>query len=279
MLARGARAADALPIPRGAPPVSTVPVLVVDVGNSGAKIGLVRGEDVAGPVRLPRADAAAVREFARPLVRDEKALVAVCGSDAVRAKDLAWELGKVGFPGAVVVAHDHPGLPRGRAKQPEAAGVDRRVQVLGASALAAGAAIVVSAGTALTVDLSAADGGLLGGSIGIGLGLAAKALTVGADRLPLVDLKGAVPLPAPDTETAIRAGIVVGAAGAVERLVEAMRPDPATPVFLTGADAAILSPHLRLVHRVHGGLGLLGVAIAVRRAPPSPGHGLIGSPS
>jgi type III pantothenate kinase len=259
--------------------VSQALVLVVDVGNSGAKIGLVRGEDVAGPVRLPRPDAAAVREYARPLVRDEKALVAVCGSDATRARDLAWELGKVGFPGAVVVAHDHPGLPRSRAKQPETAGVDRRVQVLAASTLAAGPAIVVSAGTALTVDLAGADGGLVGGTIGIGLGLAAKALTVGAERLPLVDLAGAVPLPAPDTESAIRAGIVLGAAGAVERLVDGMRPDAGTPVFLTGADAAVLAPHLRFAHRIHGGLGILGVAVAVRRSPPVPGHGLIGGGS
>jgi type III pantothenate kinase len=251
-------------------------VLVVDVGNSGAKIGVVRGEDVAGPVRLPRADAGAVREYAMPLVRDAKPLVAVCGSDATKAKDLAWELGKLGFGAAVFVGHDHPGLPRARARQPEQAGMDRRVQALAAATLAAGPAIVVSAGTALTVDLAGADGGLLGGAIGVGLGLGAKALTVGADRLPLVDLKGDTTLPALDTETAVRAGVVIGAAGAVERLVEAERPDPSTPVFLTGADAPALSPHLRFPHRIHGGLGLLGVAIALRRSPPSPGHGQIG---
>lgn len=251
-------------------------VLVVDVGNSGAKIGLVRGEDVAGPVRLPRTDAQAVREYAKPLVRDLKPVAAVCGSDLAKAKDLAWELSKVGFPGAVVVAHDHPGLPKAKAKQPVSAGMDRRVQVLAAVTLSASPAIVVSAGTALTVDLGAADGSLLGGTIGVGLSLAAKALTVGAEKLPLVDLAGEVPVPAPDTETAIRAGVVVGAAGAVERLVAAMRPDPMTPVWLTGADAPHLSPHLRFPHRIHGGLGLLGIAVAVRRAPPGPGAGMIG---
>lgn len=254
-------------------------VLVVDVGNSGTKLGVVRGEDVAGPVRLPRADAAAVREFAAPLVQGGKPLVAVCGSDATKAKDLAWELGKVGFPGAVVVAHDHPGLPRGRAKQPDQAGVDRRVQVLAAATLAAGPAVVVSCGTALTVDVAAADGALVGGTIGVGLGLAARALTVGAEKLPLVDLKGVTPLPATDTESAIRSGVVMGAAGAVERILEGLRPDPAAPVFLTGLDAAVLSPHLRVAHRVHGGLGLLGVAIAIRRSPPAPGHGLLGTMS
>jgi type III pantothenate kinase len=251
-------------------------VLVIDVGNSGAKLGVVRGEDVAGPVRLPQATGQAIREYAKPLVKDAKPVVAVCGSDLGKVKDLAWELSKYGFPGAVVVGHDHAGLPRAKAAQPGAAGMDRRVQVLAATVLGAGAAVVVSCGTALTVDVGGADGALVGGTIGVGLSLAAKALTVGAEKLPLVDLAGPTPLPAPDTETAIRSGVVIGAAGAVERLVASMRPTPTCPVFLTGADAPLLAPHLRLPHRVHGGLGLLGVALAVRRAPPSPGAGLIG---
>lgn len=249
-------------------------ILVIDVGNSGAKLGVVRGEDVAGPVRLPRCDGPAVREFAKPLVRDQKPLVVVCGSDSAKAKDLAWELGKAGFPGALVVSHDHPGLPRAAASQPEQAGVDRRVQALAAATLAAGPAIVVSAGTALTVDLASKEGALLGGSIGVGLGLAARALTVGAEKLPLVDLKGVVPLPALDTESAIRSGVVLGAAGAVERLIEGMNAPAGAVVFLTGADAPLLSPHLRVPHRTHVGIGLLGVALAVRRAPPSPGSGI-----
>ena len=249
-------------------------ILVIDIGNSGAKLGVVKGEDVAGPVRLPKCDGPAVREFAKPLVRDQKPLVAVCGSDSARAKDLAWELGKVGFQGAIVVSHDHAGLPKAAARQPEQAGVDRRVQALAAATLAAGPAIVVSAGTALTVDWAGRDGALLGGTIGVGLGLAARALTAGAEKLPLVDLKGACPNPALDTESAIRSGVVLGAAGAVERLIEGLGAPAGTVVFLTGAEASLLSPHLRIAHRTHGGLGLLGVALAVRRAPPGPGSGI-----
>jgi type III pantothenate kinase len=264
------------PAPTNAPTAAADLVLVIEVGNSGAKLGVVRGEDVAGPVRLPQATGQAIREYAKPLVKDAKPLVAVCGSDLDRVKDLAWELGKYGFPGAVVVSHDHAGLPRARATQPAAAGMDRRVQVLAATVLGAGPAVVVSCGTALTVDVGGADGALLGGTIGVGLSLAAKALTVGAEKLPLVDLAGPTPLPAPDTETAIRGGIVVGSAGAVERLVSAMRPTPSCPVFLTGADAPLLGAHVKFAHRVHGGLALLGVALALRRAPPSPGAGVIG---
>jgi hypothetical protein len=239
---------------------------VIDLGSSGAKLGVVRGEDVAGPVRLPRPDAGGIREFAGPLVQGRKPVAAISGSDLSKAKDLAWELGKAGFPNAVVVGHDHPGLPRAATRQPEAGGVDRRVQALGAQALAAGPAVVVSAGTALVVDAVGKDGELLGGAILAGLSLSARALAVGAKNLPLVDLKGPTTLPATDTETAVRAGVVVGLAGAVERLVEALRPSPACPVFLTGADAPALSPHLRFPHRSHGGLALLGTALAVRRA-------------
>ena len=223
--------------------MSTDLILVLDVGNSGAKLGVVRGEDVAGPVRLPRCDGPAVREFAKPLVKDAKPLVAVCGSDSGKAKDLAWELGKVGFPGAIVVSHDHAGLPKSTARQPDQAGVDRRVQALAAATLAAGPAIIVSAGTALTVDLAGRDGALLGGTIGAGLGLAARALTAGAEKLPLVDLKGAVPLPALDTESAIRSGVVLGA-----RVPIALtsRADGATARLASAALAVLLAHSYRV---------------------------------
>jgi type III pantothenate kinase len=240
-------------------------VLVVDVGNSGAKIGAVRGEDVAGPVRLPAVDGKAVREFAGPMLKGQKALIAVCGSDPGKAKDLAWELAKLKLGEAIAVGPDHPGIPRPKVLQPDRAGMDRRVQALAARLLAQGPAAVVSCGTAVTVDLADDQGALLGGAILPGLTLGMKALAAGTARLPEVDLKGPVAMPAPDTETAIRTGIVLGAAGAVERLLFAAGIPADMPLFLTGADAALLSPHLQRAHRVHPGLGLLGIAIAVRK--------------
>lgn len=243
-------------------------VLVVDIGNSGAKIGAVRGQDVAGPVRLPSTDSKAVREFAAPLLKGQQAVLAVAGSDPGKARDLAWELGKLRLGPAVAVDSSHAGVPRPRVTQPERAGMDRRLQVLAAVALAHAPALVVSCGTAVTVDAGDAEGALLGGAILPGLGLGMKALAAGTARLPEVDLKGPVAMPATDTEAAIRTGVVLGAAGAVERLLEALGAPAETPLFLTGADAPLLAPHLRRPHRLHPGLGLLGIAEAVRRSPP-----------
>jgi type III pantothenate kinase len=241
-------------------------VLVVDVGNSGAKVGAVRGEDVAGPVRLPRVDGKTVRDFAAPMLKGQQAAIAVSGSDPGKVKDLAWEIAKLKLGPCVAVLHDFKGLPRAKVSQPDRAGVDRRVQVLAAVTLAGGAAVVVSCGTAVTIDVGDDEGALVGGAILPGLTLGMRALSAGTASLPVVDLAGAVELPALDTEAAIRAGVRVGAAGAVERIVQTVGAGRALPLFLTGQDAQWIAPHLTMPHRSSPGLGLFGVAVAVRRA-------------
>ncbi len=243
-------------------------VLVIDVGNSGAKIGAVRGDDVAGPVRLPRVDGRAVRELAAPMLKGKEAVIAVAGSHPSRIEGLVWEVKKLRLGTVVAVGPDHKGIPAPSVDKPEQAGVDRRVQVLAATHLAGMATAVVSCGTALTVDIGDGDGALLGGAIAPGLGLGAKALAEGTARLPLIDLKGEAGMPARDTDSAIRAGLLLGAAGAVERLLAASHVDAATPIYLTGQDAPHLQPHLERTVRPHPGLGILGVALAVRAKPP-----------
>jgi type III pantothenate kinase len=249
--------------------MSTPPLeIVIDVGNSGAKLGAVRGEDVSAPRRLPQADGRSVREHAKPLLEGAgagEASFVVFGSDPGKVKDLAWEIEKLRLGPVAVVDADHPGLPKARVEQPERAGVDRRVQVLGAVEVALAPVVVASCGTALTVDLADRDGALLGGAILPGLTLGMRALAAGTALLPVIDLKGLVEMPARNTETAIRTGVLLGAAGAVERLVDAFGREDAV-LFVTGQDAPLLTGNLRLKHRTHPGLGLLGAAVAVRRA-------------
>ena len=254
-----------MPAPQKTPTDLDV-VLVIDVGNSGAKIGAVRGDDVAGPVRLPRIDGRAVRDIAGPMLKGKDAVIAIAGSDPNRIESLAWEVQKLRLGTLVKVGPDHKGIPAPDVDEPARAGVDRRVQVLAATHLAGEATAVVSCGTALTVDIGDADGALVGGAIAPGLGLGAKALAEGTARLPLVDLAGDATMPARDTEPAIRAGLLLGAAGAVERLLSAGGVADDTPLYLTGADAPHLEPHLGRSVRVHPGLGILGVALAVRAA-------------
>jgi pantothenate kinase type III len=239
-------------------------LIVVDVGNSGAKLAVVRGDDVGEPVRLPRIDAGAVRDAAIEALGEGRATIAVSGSDPPAIARLLAEIDTLDLAPAVEVGPDHPGLPVARVDQPERAGVDRRAQVLAAATLAGGPAAVVSCGTAITVDLGNERGELLGGAILPGLGLGARALATGTASLPQVTLAGTVRMPGLNTEDAIRAGLRLGAAGAIERLLrEAQRPE--IPVFLTGQDACHLEPLLAVPVRHYPGLGLYGIAVAVRR--------------
>lgn len=252
--------------PAGAPALDTI--LVLDVGNSGAKLGAVRGEDVAGPVRLPALNARAVRDLAAPLLKGREAVIAVAGSDPARVDGLLWEVDRLRLGVCVKVGPDHEGLPPARVLQPHKAGVDRRAQVLAAVTLAGRGAAVVSCGSALTVDLGDEEGALLGGAIAPGIGMAFRALAEGTARLPLVTPGGAAGMPGKDTEGAIRAGVLLGAAGAIERLLAEGGVTDGMPVYLTGQDAPAVRALVRRELRFHQGLGILGVALAVRRAPP-----------
>lgn len=243
-------------------------IVVIDVGNSGAKIGAVRGDDVAGPMRLPRADARAVRDLAAPMLKGREAIIAISGSHPTKVKGLHWEVAKLRLGPTVSVLHDHAGIPAAQVDRPEAAGVDRRVQVLAAVHHAGEVAAVVSCGTAITVDIADGEGALLGGAILPGLGLGATALASGTARLPKIELAGPVTMPARDTEDALRAGLRLGAAGAIERLLLEAGVSAETPVYLTGQDAPHLQPHIGREMRSQPGLGILGVALAVRAAPP-----------
>ncbi len=87
-------------------------------------------------------------------------------------------------------------------------------------------------------------------------------------RLPDVQLAGEVGMPARHTEEAIRTGLRLGAAGAVERLLAEAGVEDSMPVYVMGQDAAHLTPHLRRAVRSLPGIGILGVALAVRAHPP-----------
>ena len=141
---------------------------------------------------------------------------------------------------------------------PNTVGADRLASLAGAAALAAGYRIVVDAGTAVTVDGLDPAGIFRGGAIAPGLELGAAALHQRTAQLPLVSTQ---PEPWPPargrtTAEALRAGLLRGFIGMVERLVHDQLhawDEPAeTTIFLTGGQGELLAQRLdpaRLGHR------------------------------
>ncbi len=163
-------------------------------------------------------------------------------------------------------ARTDPGIDVASAR-PEAVGVDRLLAAGAAFRLTRGAVIVVDAGTALTVDLVSAAGCFMGGTIAPGLAAMASVLASGTSLLPEVTLEAPESVLGRDTPECIRAGVVFGAAGAVDRVVEELNESggAATRVFLTGGDASFISPYLKSSHRSVPDLVLHGLAYAFRK--------------
>ncbi len=138
-------------------------------------------------------------------------------------------------------------------RSPDRLGIDRLLGGWQAS-LSTGKSTVISvdAGSAVTVDL-VRDGRFVGGAIMPGIRLQFAALRQGTDRLPAIEMGPDVSashvcreIPGLDTESAMRAGVILGIAGGIERLVkEYSSKCSVTPsIVFTGGDVASLAPLL-----------------------------------
>lgn len=139
--------------------------------------------------------------------------------------------------------------------EPAALGVDRWCALIGARALTREACLVVTAGTATTIDSLDAQGRFLGGLILPGVDMMQAALAQGTARLPHVT--GAHRDFPRQTQDAIHSGCLEAQLGAIERAFA--RLPGAALCLLSGGAASCLAPHLRLPLRQVDNLVLEGL--------------------
>jgi type III pantothenate kinase len=156
---------------------------------------------------------------------------------------------------------------------PAQLGCDRWAALIGAHQLYRGAAVVVNAGTALTVDALTADGVFAGGMIAPGVELMRKAL---ADNTAGLKMRAGEFSYFPDaTGDAIMSGAINACSGAIERMSRFLEDaGQAAPLcVLSGGGAATLAPYLNLEVKLVNNLVLEGLlAIAGERLAPHAKH-------
>ena len=234
-------------------------LLVFDVGNSrlkaalyddgrliaSASIGAVR--DMTGEDYKAQVVNVLESRFA-PMGTPDRCLVAsvVRGADEVirEAVQQVWGLTPLVVDTEMDLGID-VAVPR-----PDHVGIDRLLQASEAFRICAGSVVVAAFGSALTVDLVTADGVFRGGTIAPGLGMGLRALHDETSLLPQVTLQPPDSAVGTDTASCIRAGIVYGVAGAVERLFSELVPDGRATLVLTGGDAELIAPFINYPHRV-----------------------------
>lgn len=252
-------------------------LIAVDIGNSATKVGwfdsiaesngslprpvatskFKTGEEP--PAELAAALPADTREWQIVSVHREGARILASWIAANRPDDSVRMLGWRDLPIEI------------RVEFPERVGLDRLAAAVAANTLrnADRPAIVIGAGSAITVNLVAVDGAFEGGAILPGFKMSAEAL-FGADLLPLTLL---APNDTPphlvgkNTEDAIRSGLFWGAVGAVREVVTristSLKVQP--QIFVTGGDLRQFTQYLGTEARFVPDLVLSGIAVAACR--------------
>ena len=149
--------------------------------------------------------------------------------------------------------------------EPQAVGADRAANAISAQEIEKGDKIVISFGTATTVDHIGADGAYLGGIIAPGINLSLEALVGNTAKLPRIAIE------APDsdsvigrtTESQMLIGIYWGYVAMIEGLLVRMKREIGKPVTViaTGGLAVLFQQQSELFDRVEPDLTLGGLAL------------------
>lgn len=245
-------------------------VFVADIGNTRIKVGLVQDARLSPDVTvLPKdvehlCDALknVVHRFCVTKSQPRPSSWLIASVDPRASLRAATCLRTAGFE--VKVFEDYRELPLEVAvEKPETVGIDRLLSSFAvAKTLARGhPAAIISAGTAVTVDLVDSAGRFRGGVIIPGFRLMALALHEHTAKLPLIsEFNSEVRAPCGATETAIQAGVMAAIAGGIDNVVEQFASmEPGLRTFLTGGDANHLTT-LRCHPTIQPELVLRGLA-------------------
>jgi len=213
---------------------------LIDLGNTRLKCAVMDGQGALGEVHaFAHADPQAAQRLAELLGPAEEGdtvwLASVASLAATEALTTAVAAG--GYRVERVRTRSRMGHLRIAYAEPARLGVDRFLAMLAASERRDGPWLIVSVGSALTVDALAADGNHLGGLIAPTPQHVREAM---AERFPVMNLPtGQASDFAADTADAVASGARAAALGVVERsLRQAGNRFGTTPTLLVSGGAA-----------------------------------------
>jgi type III pantothenate kinase len=259
-------------------------LIVFDVGNSETTVGLFDTSHLVAHWRITTSIERTADEFGLLIVGllntagvvQEQVLHAAIGSvvPPITGPLAAACTQYLGAPPVIVDARAE--LPITVAvDEPLTVGADRLINTLAASRLYKRDTICVDLGTATTFDCITADGVFLGGVIMPGVRTSADTLTRRTSKLPATEIVAPQRVIGTRTEECIRAGVLFGAADAIDGIVRRIKrewPRSSEPyVVATGGLAEVLQPHCTSFDLVAPYLTLDGLRLAheilARRAP------------
>jgi type III pantothenate kinase len=220
------------------------PQVVADIGNTRIKWGRCSAGAVSDIASLPPDDPATWQEQRAGWSIKPASLWVLASVHPLRCERLAGWLRQNGEQVRMVAHADELPLQT-RLEHPERAGIDRLLDAVAANRrrTPGHGAVIIDAGSAVTVDWLDDNGAFGGGAIVPGFRLMAKSLHDYTALLPSIETPRQLPsLPGTTTKAAMEAGVFWAVAGGVQALIRQYREQATYPieVFLTGGDAALL---------------------------------------
>lgn len=245
-------------------------LLAIDIGNTEAKAGLWDGNAWKSVWRQPTrqmVEAAGISQLLAPVQQYSLSAV-ICASvvpwlDAGIASAITSELGRTPV---YLGANFNLGF-KIKYKTPKMLGADRLASVIGALTKYKPPFVVVDVGTATKIEAVDSSGAYLGGAILPGLKVASQALVAATAKLPEIDLVSPGKAIGVDTISAIRSGVVIGHAAAIDGMALRFQKQigAANALVATGGLASIVLSSCELPWVLEPHLSLIGLAEAAKR--------------
>lgn len=236
--------------------------LLIDIGNTRIKWAFDSGSALlhTGEIVHRNKTSAVATEFVSQLNEKPEAVFALNVAGAELEDALQKAVGKqFGLPMQMVNTSGKCGAVTNGYTSIEQLGADRWAALVGAWHQCRRAVIVVDVGTAITVDLVAANGSHLGGIIVPGVDLMRMSLK--SDTSDIGGFAGNSKGPVPgrdwygrDTLSAVERGTLFCARAVIEQAIEEFAGEDGAPaVFITGGDAELVVPLISVPveHRPH----------------------------
>jgi len=245
-------------------------LLLIDIGNTNTTIGFCDDKKMEDILRLKTVEDRSKDEYfyllqgfisSHRLKRPEGAVIS---SVVPCATPVITDVMKEGFNiEPINVNHKIKTGLKFSIKNPEMLGADRIANAVAAHKLYKGYVIVVDFGTATTFGVITADGEYKGGAIMPGLDMSAGVLAEKTAKLPLIKLTPLNKTIGEDTASNILTGIILGHAGAVERIISEMvkKIKEKVTVVATGGRADLIVPYVDSVNVVNPLLTLEGLRL------------------
>lgn len=254
-------------------------LLAVDVGNSNVKFAIMDGRDVLSRWRMNTDHNRSSAEYA-------DYLLPLLGEGNYNIDDISGVIISTVVPQillnlqafarkfinveAMLASNANWGIAI-NVDNPDSVGSDRLVNAIGAHEDYEGELIVISLGTATTMDHIGEDGSYHGGLIAPGMALSRDALANAAAQLPHIDLqraahKGVI---GKNTNDQILIGLYWGYYALLEGLIDRMRKEIDAPVTIvvTGGLSALFRKEDAIFDHIDPNLTLRGLSILYHRQP------------